>query len=71
VLEQPRAGLGRRHRAAVQQRDLEVAFQRGYLLGNGRLGIAELDRRGVGVPPTDGSGQNAPNAIGNGKSPNA
>jgi flotillin len=35
------------------------------------LTILESVRRGVGVPPTDGSGQNAPNAIGNGKSPNA
>jgi len=32
VLEQAPAGLGRRHRAAVEQRDLEVALQRGDLL---------------------------------------
>jgi len=44
VLEQPPAGLGGRHRAAVEQRDLEIPFQRGYLLGDGRLGVAELDR---------------------------
>jgi len=35
------------------------------------LTILESVRRGVGVPPTDGSGQSGPNAIGNGKSPNA
>jgi uncharacterized membrane protein YqiK len=35
------------------------------------LTILESVRRGVGVPPTDGSGKNGPNAIGNGKSPNA
>jgi uncharacterized membrane protein YqiK len=35
------------------------------------LTILESVRRGVGVPPVDGGGQNGPNAIGNGKSPNA
>src|SRR5580658_2548870 len=35
------------------------------------LTILESVRRGVGVPPTDGSGQNGPSAIGNGKSSNA
>jgi flotillin len=35
------------------------------------LTILESVRRGVGVPPTDGSGQGSSNAIGNGKSPNA
>jgi flotillin len=35
------------------------------------LTILESVRRGVGVPPVDGSVQNGPNAIGNGKSPNA
>jgi hypothetical protein len=35
------------------------------------LTILESVRRGVGVPPVDGSGQNGPNAIGNGKAPNA
>jgi flotillin len=35
------------------------------------LTILESVRRGVGVPPTDGSGQGGQNAIGNGKSPNA
>ncbi len=37
------------------------------------LTILESVRRGVGVPPVDGSGQSGPNAIGNGngKSPNA
>src|ERR1700691_5522717 len=35
------------------------------------LTILESVRRGVGVPPTDGSGQNGPNALGNGKSANA
>jgi flotillin len=35
------------------------------------LTILESVRRGVGVPPTDGSGQGGSNAIGNGKSPNA
>ena len=34
--------------------------------------ILESVRRGVGVPPTDGSGAPArPSAIGNGKGPNA
>ena len=55
VLEQARARLGRRHRAAVEQRDLQVAFQRGYLLGDGRLGVAELDRGGrEGAQPGHG-----------------
>jgi flotillin len=35
------------------------------------LTILESVRRGVGVPPVDGGGQSGPNAIGNGKSPNA
>jgi flotillin len=35
------------------------------------LTILESVRRGVGVPPVDGSGQKGPNAIGNGKTPNA
>ena len=35
------------------------------------LTILESVRRGVGVPPVDGSGKNGTNAIGNGKSPNA
>jgi flotillin len=38
------------------------------------LTILESVRRGVGVPPVDGStpsGQNTPKGIGNGKSPNA
>jgi flotillin len=36
------------------------------------LTILESVRRGVGVPPTDGSsGQSGPAAIGNGKAPNA
>jgi flotillin len=35
------------------------------------LTILESVRRGVGVPPVDGSDKNGPNAIGNGKSPNA
>jgi flotillin len=35
------------------------------------LTILESVRRGVGVPPVDGTVQNGPNAIGNGKSQNA
>ncbi len=35
------------------------------------LTILESVRRGVGVPPVDGSAPSGPNAIGNGKSPNA